>query len=107
MHCTYLLSVGTYLFTLWCLLIEILNLNVIKCKYCSLVFVYITSYLGKFSLPKKVLKLYFLKFKDYFKEQFGVMANLFYFILFLSFLPFLGPLPWHMEVPMLGVQSEL
>ena len=23
------------------------------------------------------------------------------------FLPFLGPLPWHMEVPRLGVQSEL
>ena len=23
------------------------------------------------------------------------------------FLPFLGPLPWHMEVPRLGVESEL
>ena len=31
---------------------------------------------------------------------------LIYFI-FLSFLPFLGPLPQHMEVPRLGVQSEL
>ena len=29
---------------------------------------------------------------------------LFYFILFISvFLPFLGPFPWHMEVPRLGV----
>ena len=26
---------------------------------------------------------------------------------FFVFLPFLGPLPWHMEVPRLGVQSEL
>ena len=23
------------------------------------------------------------------------------------FLPFLGPLPWHIEVPRLGVESEL
>ena len=30
---------------------------------------------------------------------------LFYFIF--VFLPFLGPLPWHMEVPRLGVESEL
>ena len=30
---------------------------------------------------------------------------LFYFIF--VFLPFLGPLPQHMEVPRLGVQSEL
>ena len=26
---------------------------------------------------------------------------------FFVFLPFLGPLQWHMEVPRLGVQSEL
>ena len=32
---------------------------------------------------------------------------LFYFILFLSFYHFLGPLPWHMEVPRPGVKSEL
>ena len=25
---------------------------------------------------------------------------------FLVFLPFLGPPPWHMEVPRLGVESE-
>ena len=32
-----------------------------------------------------------------------------FFFLFFSFvfLPFLGPLPWHMEVPRLGVESEL
>ena len=26
---------------------------------------------------------------------------------FLVFLPFLGPHPWHMEVPRLGIESEL
>ena len=29
-----------------------------------------------------------------------------FLFLFFVFLPFLGPLPWHMEVPRLGVQSE-
>ena len=29
------------------------------------------------------------------------------FFFFWSFLPFLGPPPWHMEVPRLGVKSEL
>ena len=34
--------------------------------------------------------------------------NLFYFyFLFFVFLLFPGPLPWHMEVPRLGVESEL
>ena len=32
---------------------------------------------------------------------------LYLFFLILSFLPFLGPLPWHMEVPRLGVELEL
>ena len=27
--------------------------------------------------------------------------------LFFGFLPFLGPLPWHMEAPRLGVELEL
>ena len=31
----------------------------------------------------------------------------FFLFSFLVFLPFLGPLPWHMEVPRLGAQSEL
>ena len=31
----------------------------------------------------------------------------FCFVLFSSFCYFFGPLPWHMEVPRLGVQSEL
>ena len=33
-----------------------------------------------------------------------------FFVCFLwvfVFLPFLGPLPWHMEIPRLGVKSEL
>jgi len=40
-------------------------------------------------------------------------ASGFYFILFIYyffffvFLPFLGPLPRHMEIPRLGVESEL
>ena len=29
------------------------------------------------------------------------------FFFFLSFCYFFGPLPWHMEVPRLGVESEL
>ena len=29
------------------------------------------------------------------------------FFVVVVFLPFLGPLPWHIEVPRLGVQSEL
>ena len=36
-----------------------------------------------------------------------IVHNLFYFILFLVFLLFLGPLPRHMEVPRLGIESEL
>ena len=30
-----------------------------------------------------------------------------YFYFIFVFLPFLGTLPWHMEVPRLGVESEL
>ena len=29
------------------------------------------------------------------------------FLFVFDFLPFMGPLPWHMEVPKLGVKSEL
>ena len=29
------------------------------------------------------------------------------FFFFFVFLPFLGQLPWHMEVPRLGVETEL
>ena len=31
-----------------------------------------------------------------------MLLFIYLFIYFLSFLPFLGPLPWHMEVPRLG-----
>ena len=31
----------------------------------------------------------------------GITSTVFFF------LPFLGPLPWHMEVPRLGAESEL
>ena len=32
---------------------------------------------------------------------------LLFFVVVVVFLPFFGPLPWHTEVPRLGVQSEL
>ena len=35
------------------------------------------------------------------------MCQSFFFFFFFGFLPFLGPLPRHMEVPRLGVESEL
>ena len=37
-------------------------------------------------------------------------TTIMFFVCFLwvfVFLPFLGPLPWHMEVPRIGVKSEL
>ena len=37
----------------------------------------------------------------------GTLRNYYYYFLFLVFLPFLGPCPWHMEVPRLGLESEL
>ena len=39
-------------------------------------------------------------------QQFSSIL-LFYFLIFLSFLPLLGPLPQHMEVPRLGGELEL
>ena len=40
--------------------------------------------------------------------DFGVGRHrLLHFCVFFVFLPFLGPLPRHMEVPRLGVESEL
>ena len=49
--------------------------------------------------PKEVLFCFILFY-------FTFIFSLFYFI-FLFFLPFLEPLPWHVEVPRLGVESEL
>ena len=43
-----------------------------------------------------------ISFESYILQGFYFLANT-YFILW----PFLGPHPWHMEVPGLGVQSEL
>ena len=36
----------------------------------------------------------------------GAWETFFFFFFFFVFLPFLGPLPQHMEVPGLGVDSE-
>ena len=49
--------------------------------------------------PKKTKKK-----KERKKKNFYLFIYLFIFCLFL---PFLEPLPWHMEVPRLGVKSEL
>ena len=49
-------------------------------------------------------------FKSLFKHYFLTQANpitLFIYLLLLLFLVFLGPYPWHMEVPRPGVKSEL
>lgn len=50
---------------------------------------------------QSLLQLYFTKVQPYQPPLF-----LFYFILFFVFY-FLGPHPWHMKVPSLGVDSEL
>ena len=48
------------------------------------------------------------KLQDWYRElRYDLMNDSFFFFFFLSFLPFLGLLPQHMEVPRLGVQSEL
>ena len=48
--------------------------------------------------------------QDFLKHLDGFMVCIYlfiyYFFLFFFF-PFLGPLPWHMEVPRLGVETEL
>ena len=36
-----------------------------------------------------------------------LLLTFYFFILFFVSLPFLGPLPWHMEVPRLGAEPEL
>ena len=51
--------------------------------------------------------------KFFFNKNLFIKLIFFFFFFFLSFvfllllLLFLGPLPWHMEVPRLGVESEL
>ena len=53
-----------------------------------------------------VIYIYFLV--KYLFMPFANVLTEFYFILFVClFFSFLEPLPWHMEVPRLGVQSEL
>ena len=42
-----------------------------------------------------------------FKSQRDISFFFFSFFFFFVFLPFLGPLLWHIEVPGLGVESEL
>ena len=37
----------------------------------------------------------------------GFFCFLFFFVVFFFFLVFLGPSPWHMEGPRLGVKLEL
>ena len=41
------------------------------------------------------------------QQELWECLSFFLFFFFFVFLPFLGPLPRHMEVPRLGVESEL
>ena len=43
----------------------------------------------------------------YFCDHIFWLEVIVFFFFFFVFLPFLGPLPQHMEVPRLGVESEL
>ena len=36
----------------------------------------------------------------------NIMAFIYFILFYFVFLPFLGPLPQHMEIPRLGVESE-
>ena len=56
------------------------------------------SYLSKDLLEKYVLYIHLLG---------ELIYSYSFFLFFLVFLLFLGPLPRHMEVPRLGVESEL
>ena len=42
----------------------------------------------------------------YIKDLYIYIKNSFYYLFIFVFLPFLGPFPWHMEVPRLGVELE-
>ena len=56
----------------------------------------------------EIIKLYALKFKKTEKRELMDWVNFFFCLLFLLLLLlFLGPLPPHMEVSRLGVESEL
>ena len=48
-----------------------------------------------------------LNIRNDLESNWRLLIFLFYFITFFVFLSFLGPLPGHIEVPRLGVQSEL
>ena len=65
--------------------IFLLNANMHLCVYvCVFMCVHFFIYFNK------VLISFFFKF-------------ILFYLLFFVFLPFLGPLPWHMEVPRLGI----
>ena len=58
----------------------------------------------------EVCQFFFFLFKEpalSFIDLYYCPFSLSFFFFFFVFLPFLGQLPWHMEVPRLGVESEL
>ena len=56
------------------------------------------------NLRHLIKQLHSKQIRERFVEEMIVELSCF---LFLFLLPFRGPLPWHMEVPRLGVQLEL
>ena len=74
---------------------------------CAYVYIYMYThsffsyYLPSCSNPRDWLQFLCAVQQDLITHPF------FFLIFFFVFLPFLGLLPWHMEVPRLGVQSEL
>ena len=73
--------------------------NTSKLKRKSIVKIYIIE---NFKEGNHIEKKYGISFFSVFK----IRASFFFFVLLLLLL-FLGPLPRHMEVPRLGVESEL
>ena len=64
------------------------------------------------TLSEEILTFKYISFHIVFINLLYVYVELLDFrhlniFFFLVFLPFLGPLPWHMEVSGLGVESEL
>ena len=61
----------------------------------------------QFLLYGKVIQLYIYVYSFFNFLFFPLFLSFFVFLLLLLLLLFLGPLPRHMEVPRLGVESEL
>ena len=67
--------------------------------FCFVLFCFVCLQVSMIKL-KGSYKKYLMPFRVFF-------IYLFIYLFIFVFLPFLGLLPWHMEVPRLGVESEL